>query len=364
MYKIPLYKPDITLLEKELVNKCLNDGWISSRGEFVSRFEDDFSHYLGCSHAIACCNGTVALHLALLALGIGPGDDVLVPSFTYIASVNAIKYVGANPVFIDINETDWQISVQDLLKKITPQTKAVIAVHLYGGACNLEDLGNICNEHSLFLIEDCAESIGALYRGRHTGTYGDISTFSFFGNKTITTGEGGMVVTQDPRLAALINKYKGQGLSDGQEYWHDVIGFNYRMTNICAALGVAQLTRIKDVCTAKRKLHSRYVAGLKNTPVTFQHHNDYVDPVHWLTVILVESQQKRDELRTILAKHGIETRPTFNPVHMMPPYSSNGSSILDMTQNVAFRGICLPSWPGLDDIEVDMICEIISKNVQ
>jgi perosamine synthetase len=198
--KIPLYQPNLAGREKEYVNQCLDSTWISSRGEFIGRFETQFARYVGASFATSVCNGTVALHLALLAVGIGPGDEVIVPTFTYIASVNTILQAGAKPVFVDSIEDTWQIDPEDVRRKIGPRTRAIMAVHLYGLPCDMGALTDICHAHKLLLIEDCAEGFGTFYKGRHVGTFGDISTFSFFGNKTITTGEGGMVVSNRPEI--------------------------------------------------------------------------------------------------------------------------------------------------------------------
>jgi perosamine synthetase len=258
MYKIPVYQPSLKGNEKKYVNECLDSTWISSKGKFVNQFENAFAEYVGVKHAATVSNGTVAIHLALLALGIGEGDDVIVPTLTYIASVNSIAYTGANPVFVDSLQDSWQIDPADVVKKITPRTKAIMAVHLYGHPCDMDALMEICKKHDLFLIEDCAEAIGTLYKGKHVGTFGDISTFSFFGNKTITTGEGGMVVTNDETLHDRSLHFKGQGLAKHRQYWHDVIGYNYRMTNICAAIGLAQLEQIEQVLIEKKK-SSRYL---------------------------------------------------------------------------------------------------------
>jgi len=200
MKKIPIYQPSLKGNEKKYVNDCLDSTWISSKGKYIPMFEENFAKYIGSKHATAVCNGTIALHLALLTLGIGPGDEVIVPTLTYIASVNAISYTGATPVFVDSVESTWQMDPDDVQKKITPKTKAIMAVHLYGHPCDLKKLQEIAKKNRLFLVEDCAEAIGTKYNGKHVGTFGDIAAFSFFGNKTITTGEGGMVVTNDKTL--------------------------------------------------------------------------------------------------------------------------------------------------------------------
>ena len=234
---IPVYRPDLSGNEKAYVNQCLDSTWISSRGEFIDRFQRTFAQRIGSANAIAVCNGTVAIHLPLVALGIGPGDEVIVPSLTYVAAVNAIRYVGATPVFADSDLRTWQIDPVDVEARITPRTKAILAVHLYGQACDMPTLCALARSKGLLVIEDCAEAFGTKIGDQHVGTFGDAASFSFFGNKTITTGEGGMVVLRDPATHRLALKLRGQGLADTREYWHDVVGYNYRMTNICAAIG-------------------------------------------------------------------------------------------------------------------------------
>lgn len=215
---IPIYQPALTGNEKKYVIDCLDSNWISSKGVYVENFEQMFAKQVGIKHAASVSNGTVALHLAMLALGIGEGDEVLVPSFTYIASVNCITYVGAKPVLVDSCPDTWQVNAKDIEKKITPKTKAIMAVHLYGGACDMDAIVKIAHKHQLYVIEDCAEAIGTLYRGRHVGTFGHIAAFSFYGNKTITTGEGGMVLTDDQTLADRVTHLRGQGLAAYRQY--------------------------------------------------------------------------------------------------------------------------------------------------
>ena len=223
---IPVYQPFLNGNEKKYVNECLDTSWISSKGEFVSEFESQFAKYIGSNYAVSVCNGTVAIHLALLALGIGPGDEVIVPSLTYIASVNAITYTGAVPVFVDSLQDTWQMNPEDILKKITTKTRAIMVVHLYGHPCEMDEICSIAKKYDIYIIEDCAEAIGSKYKGQMVGSFGDIAAFSFFGNKTITTGEGGMVVTNDQTLHDRASHFKGQGLAKYREYWHDVIGYN------------------------------------------------------------------------------------------------------------------------------------------
>lgn len=353
--RIPVYQPSLTGNEKKYVIECLDSSWISSKGKFISLFEEKFSDFIGIKYSISVCNGTVALHLALLALGIGKGDEVIVPTLTYIASVNSITYTGAEPVFADSLNDTWQIDPEDIRKKITPKTKAIMAVHLYGHPCEMSEILKICKEFNLFLIEDCAEAIGSKYEGKHVGTFGDIATFSFFGNKTISTGEGGMVVTNDETLYDRALHFKGQGLAKYRQYWHDVIGYNYRMTNICAAIGLAQLEQVQLFIAKKRQIADWYKELLKNTTYIFHQEKNNVFHSYWMCSILINDIKKRDSLREHLGNYGIETRPLFYPVHTMPMYSTKFQKH-KIAEDLGWRGINLPSYPDLSYDDIVFIC--------
>lgn len=356
--ELPVYRPSLSGREREYVNECLTTEWISSKGRFVPEFEDQFASRIGVGHATSVCNGTVALHLALVALGIGPGDEVIVPTLTYIASVNAITYTGAKPVFVDSLPDTWQMDPQDVKRKVTPHTKAVMAVHLYGHPCDMDALVKITKENGLFLVEDAAEAFGSKFRERYAGSFGDISCFSFYGNKTITTGEGGMVVTDDDTLYERSLHFKGQGLAKHREYWHDIIGYNYRMTNICAAIGLAQLEQADSFLKRKREIAHMYEEEL--TPLGLETHKESGDVTHsfWMCSVLVRSPADRTSLREFLHKAGIETRPVFYPVHTMPMYSTRYQRF-KVAENIGWRGINLPSFPGLTDDDVMYICDTI-----
>jgi perosamine synthetase len=358
--KIPVYQPMLTGNEKKYVNECLDSTWISSKGKFISLFEEKFASFLQVKHATTVSNGTVAIHLALIALGIGPGDEVIVPTLTYIASVNAIAYTGATPVFVDSSEQTWQINTDEIRQKITSKTKAILTVHLYGHSCDMDSIQAICKENNLFLVEDCAEAIGTKYKGKCVGSFGDISTFSFFGNKTITTGEGGMVVTNDETLHSRAVHYKGQGLAKHRQYWHDVVGYNYRMTNICAAIGLAQLEQVDFFIDKKRQIANWYKENLKSSSVSFHQEDKDVFHTYWMCTILVNEPSKRDLLMEELANHGIETRPMFFPVHTMPMYSAKFQRY-PVAENLGWRGINLPSYPALTEDQVKHICDIINN---
>lgn len=358
--KYPVYKPQLNGNEKKYVMECLDSTWISSKGKFITEFENKFAEYLGVNYAASVSNGTVALHVALLALGIGPGDEVIVPTFTYISSVNSIAYTGASPVFVDSDPAHWQMSIEDVKRKITPKTKAIMAVHLYGLTCEISELKKIANDNNLFLIEDTAEALGSEYENKKAGTYGDIATFSFFGNKTLTTGEGGMVITNDINLHEKSVRIKGQGLAKNREYWHDITGYNYRMTNICAAIGLAQLERVEEIIKLKRKIAGWYREELKKLPVVFHDEPDKrFFSTYWMISILAENETTRDRLRKLLSENGIETRPAFNPVHLMPMYIKDNYHF-PTAVDLAKRGMNLPSYPELNEEDVKFICKTIT----
>ena len=354
---IPVYKPHLGENEKKYVNDCLDSTWISSRGEYISRFENGFSEFLDVPAATSVANGTVALHLALHALGIGTGDEVIVPTLTYIASVNAIAYVGATPVFVDSLEDTWNVDPEDVRRKITPRTKVVMIVHLYGNPCAMAELQSLCAEHDLFLVEDAAEAFGSRYDGRSVGGFGHFSTFSFFGNKTITTGEGGMVTSNSVNLIERAAYLKSQSVSSTREYWHDEVGFNFRMTNICAAIGLAQLERAEEILANKKAINDWYVQYLDGTGLRFQREEACATSSYWMVTVLASTEAQRDGLRDHLKTHGVETRPMFYPAHRMPAFYSDAS--FPVAEQLSGRGMNLPSYPDLSESEVEMICGLI-----
>lgn len=357
---IPVYQPDLGGNEKKYVMECLDSTWISSKGRFISEFEESFARFCGVRHATSVCNGTVAVHLTLLALGVGPGDEVIVPSLTYVASVNAVGYVGATPVFVDSLPGTLQMDPDDVRRKISARTKAVMAVHLYGHPCDMDGLRDAIEGREIHLVEDCAEAIGTRYRDQHVGTFGEIAAFSFFGNKTITTGEGGMVVTDNTELFNLAKRFKGQGLAANAEYWHDLIGYNYRMTNICAALGLAQMERIESILERKRAVSVRYKDGLKGLPLTLHSAVGPVDHSYWMITVLLDEPGLRDDLRAALSKAGIETRPVFPLVHTMPMYRKENLR-LPNAERISHAGLNLPSYPDLSTEQIDYVCGEVTK---
>ena len=358
-YKIPLFTPYLNHKEKEYVLDCLKTNWISSKGKYIEKFEKKFSNYVNAKYAITVNNGTAALHLALLALNIKKGDQVIVPSFTYIAPVNAIKYVGADVSFIDSDLTTGQISEEDILKKINKKTKAIIIPHLYGYLCNLVNIKKICNKKKIFLIEDCAESFGSFYNKKHSGTFGDVGTFSFFGSKTITTGEGGMLITNNKTIAKKVFKLKTVGVvRNKNNYWHDIIGYNYRMTNICAAIGLAQLNRRSHILKNKKKVFLNYQKELSDMPLRFLKEIKRSNSSYWQIIIFVKDLITRNKLARFLENKKIETRTSFPLVHTMPMYKSK-NLLLSNAKKLAETGICLPSSASLSKKDIKYVCDQI-----
>lgn len=369
--KIPVYEPTLGEDEKQYVLECLEENWISSRGRFIDRFESQFADYVGIENAIAVTNGTVALHVAFAALGIGHGDEVICPTLTYIASANAIRYTGAEPVFVDCDRSSWQIDPEEIRRHIGPKTRAILVVHLYGQPAEMTSIRKVADEFNLKIVEDCAEAIGAKVGDHHVGTFGDVATFSFYGNKTISTGEGGMVVTPDSGLSDRIRHLKGQGLAKDRQYWHDVVGFNYRMTNIAAAIGCGQLNRIDATLQRKREIAIDYRERLSGI-FEFQGESPTTTHGYWMNCFLVSHEHQRESAREFLAERGVETRPVFYPIHTMPMYMAEDRTdrgVISLCEKdefsnskyIAACGINLPSHPSLTDEQVSYVCAALKE---
>ncbi|HLG03998.1 MAG TPA: aminotransferase class I/II-fold pyridoxal phosphate-dependent enzyme [Bacteroidia bacterium] len=347
-YRIPVMTPQLNGNELKYVTECITTGWISSQGAFVKQFEKTFGEYVGVPNAVAVSNGTVAIHLALEALGIGPGDEVIVPDLTFAASINAVIYTGATPVLADIDPETWTLSPESVRSLITTKTKAIMPVHLYGHPCHMDELMAIAKEKKLLVVEDCAEALGTLYKGRHVGTFGHAATFSFFGNKTITTGEGGMTLFNDPAVFEKAVVLRDHGMSKQKRYWHEYVGFNYRITNVQAAIGCAQLERLDEFVKAKRNMAAVYNEGLKKLDcITLPPETSWAFNGYWLYTCIVDPSAgvSRDELIAKLMKNGVETRPVFYPLHAMPPYLEyvKTGQTFPVSDSISQNGISLPS---------------------
>lgn len=362
---IPVAEPALVGNEKQYVMDCLDTGWISSAGEYVSRFEALLAQFCQVEQAVVCCNGTVALHLAVAALGIGPGDEVIVPSLTFIASANAVAYTGATPVLIDCDPDSWLISLDAVRQAITPKTRAIMPVHLFGHPAPMDELRAIADEHNLFLIEDAAEAIGATYKGRMAGGLGDVGTFSFYGNKIITTGEGGAVLTNDKALADKVRLLRGQGQDPKRRYWFIEMGYNYRMTNIQAAIGLAQLEKIDWHLARRREIGEWYkeLVAERLPNVQQQVEQPWAHHVYWLNsfVLPEDFPLTRDETMQALREHGIETRPFFYPLHTLPVYEGQSRFAQPNAESLALRGVSLPSSSLLTREDVEYVVDTLAS---
>jgi perosamine synthetase len=360
---IPISMPSMIGNEKKYVNEALETGWISSTGNFINRFEKDFSNYLNAPFAVSMSNGTTALVTALKALGVGLGDEVIVPTLTFGATANAVATAGADIVFADSANTSWNIDPEGIEKLITSKTKAIIAVHLYGHACNLMRIKELCDKYGLYLIEDCAEALGVEYRGSKVGTLGDIGTFSFFGNKNISTGEGGMCVTLNVDTDEKLRILRDHGMDPKKRYWHLEAGYNHRMTNLQAAIGTAQLENIKKLLKRRNQIYECYYNELANENFFL----DIAPPkscsfVNWLFPLCLSDScaDSKKLLMDYLQEKGIDTRSFFFPLHQMSAYSCPPG---DFPNATAFskRGLNLPTYYHLSDQSVRIICKHVRE---
>jgi len=357
---IPVARPALAGNERRYVEECLETTWISSIGRFIGLFEQSFARYCDVPHAIACNNGTSAVHLALLGVGVGPGDEVIVPALTFVATANAVRYCGARPVFVDSEPRTMNLDPSRIESRINERTRAIVAVHLYGHPADMDPILEIARRRGLFVIEDAAEAHGALYKGGRTGGLGDAAAFSFFGNKIVTTGEGGMVTTREASLAERIRLLRGQGMDPERRYWFPIVGYNYRMTNIQAAIGLAQIEQIGPKLEARTRLAAAYRQRLECLEdfLELPAAESWAHPVYWLyTVVLKDScPVERDELMAQLAGDGIETRPVFHPMHTLPPYRGSGGAY-PVAEKLARRGLSLPMHEMLSEEDLDFIAE-------
>jgi perosamine synthetase len=363
--RIPVAAPVLDGREAEYVAECMATEWISSNGRFIGAFESAFAEFCGVKHAIATNNGTTALHLALVALGIQPGDEVIVPTLTYIASANSVRYCDAVPVLVDSEPQTLNMDPAKVAAAITPKTRAIMPVHLYGHPVDMDPLLDLARKHDLFIVEDAAEAIGARYKGKRIGGHGNCATFSFFGNKIITTGEGGMVTTDDDELAAKLRLYRGQGMDPSRRYWFNVVGYNYRMTNIAAAIGLAQMERAEHHLARRSDLASAYrekLSGLAefiDLPVTA----NWATHSYWMYVVVLKDSVKksRDEVMAALDRENIETRPVFYPMHQMPPYFEERP--YPVADHLAARGINLPTHGRMTERDIDRVVAALRRAV-
>jgi perosamine synthetase len=368
---IPVCEPYLNGRELEYVTDAVRTGWISSSGKYVTAFEEKFAAYCGVAHGVAVCNGTIALHLALLALGVGKGDEVILPTFTMIASAFAVCYTGAKPVFVDADPDTWNIDVTKIEEKITPRTKVIMPVHIFGKMCEMDAIRALAEKYGLMVLEDAAEAHGAEYHGRKAGACSEVSAFSFFANKNITTGEGGMVLTDNKAFFDRARYFKNVcfPLDGPRNYRHDDIGYNYRMSNVVAAIGLAQVEKADEYRAMRIRNHQRYRKFLSDVPgIRFQAPPapDCVD-VCWMNTIVVDPAvygHGKDDLIAHLKEQGIDTRLLFTGMHRqkaMRDFGCDCSGDYPVCDWLTENGFYLPSGSNLQEAQIERICDVIRK---
>jgi perosamine synthetase len=368
MRRLPVASVDLGGQEERYVLDALRSSWISSTGAYLDRFEREFAALCGTRGALAVCNGTVALHLALLSMDLRPGDEVLVPSLTYVATANAVRYCGAEPVFVDVDPNTWCIDPVLLEGAITRSTKGIVAVHLYGHPADMDAIQRVADTHGLWVVEDAAESHGARYKGRPTGGLARAGAFSFYGNKLLTSGEGGALTVDDPSTLRRARALRGQGVDPDRRYFFPIVGYNYRLTNVAAAILCGQMERFDAILARRRAIFSAYRAALQGVPgIGFQPVAPWAEPSPWLFCVTVDEAAfgcSRDALAARLAKGGVETRPFFVPLHTLPPYrreSRARGDRLPRTERLAASGINLPTYNTLTDDDVAHVADSIRR---
>ncbi|RXM69161.1 LegC family aminotransferase [Clostridium tetani] len=363
---IPLCVPEVSGNEWEYIKDCLDTNWVSSAGSYVEKFERDFEVYIKAKRAVVTMNGTAALTLALRTLGIGEGDEIIVPSLTFISPVNTIKYVGAEPVFVDVCRDTYVMDSEKIEELITEKTKAIMPVHLYGHPIDMDRVMEIAKKYNLYVIEDATESLGSFYKDKPVGTIGDIGCFSFNGNKLITTGAGGMLVTNNDELGERAKFLSTQTkiVTENKGFYHPEIGYNYRMPNLLAAMGCAQLERIQEYIKAKKEHALLYDELLRDVKgISIPKEKSWAKNVYWLYSIIVEEDFPitRDQLIKKLWENKVETRPFFMPIHEMPPYKKCKHGDMSITLELNKKGLNLPSSVGLNKEDIVKICEAIKS---
>lgn len=357
---IYLYDPNINKKSKQRVQETLEKKWLSGNTPIVEEFESKFADFIDVKFALACSSGTTALHLANIVLNITHDNEVIMPSLSYIASANSVKYQHAEPVFVDIDRNTWQMNVNLIESRITKKTKAIMPVHLYGGIPNLFEIEKIADNNNLSIIHDSAESLGAKYNKKHAASFKDVAIHSFFPNKIITTGEGGMLLTNNKEIYEKAKLYSSQGLSGKEEYKHSVIGYNYRMTSLSAALGIEQIDEIELNVQKKFEILNHYKQKFNDYEIVFQENEENVESANWLVAILLNEKVDIRELQKYLYKNQVETRRIFKPIHSQDPYiKANNQNEYENSNFLYNNGICLPSYPGLTKKQVDQIGQLI-----
>lgn len=358
---IPWAKPTFYGKETMYLADALESTWISG-GRYINKFEEEFTQYNGSKCGITTSNGTTALQLALLGLGVGAGDEVIVPGFTFVAASNMVIEMGATPVYADIDALTWCIDPNSVENCISSKTKAIIPVHVYGNICDMDVLINLAEEHRLLIIEDAAEAAFSKYKGKYAGTFGDIGCFSFQATKTITMGEGGFVITPHEELYERMCIIRNHGMRKDKRYWHDVVGYNFRLTNLQAAVGCGQLENLDTIISQRQRVYRSYYKHLLNeVGITLQYFKPEVEPVVWTIAIKIDPNMfkgDRDFLIKSMLEVGIETRPGFYPFSVMPLYNAPS---LPISEDVGAHVISLPFFPSLTEEEIIFVCDYLKK---
>lgn len=363
--RFPVAEPSIGELEIKNIMQTLKTGWISSQGNYVTEFENLFKKYLGGGHCIAVSSGTTALQVAISSLGLGRNDEIILPNFTFAATINSIINAGCRPVLVDVEKETWTINLNEIKKKVTSKTKAIMPVHIYGQPYKIDEIKRFAQKKNLFVIEDCAEAVGAIYKKRLVGLDPDVSTFSFFANKTITTGEGGMVVFKDKKIADKARILINHGMSTKKKYYHDYVGHNFRMTNMQAAIGVGQIKRINSLLKLRKKIFQNYDKAFKQfKSVELLPKNNWSTNSYWLYTLIIKNidESKRDLLIKRLIEKGIECRPGFGPLNLMKPYKRYSDGKYPVSKMLSFRSISLPT-SDLTFLEQNYIIKIFKQEV-
>jgi perosamine synthetase len=366
--KFQVSRPSLVGREREYVLDAIHSGWISSTGPYIPRFEEAISRFLGVDECLTAVNGTAALHLACMALGLQPGDEVIVPTLTYIATASAVVYCGAIPIFVDSDPNTWNVTVEAVERAWTDRTVGVIAVHLYGLPAPVDHLRALCNGRGAWLIEDCAESLGASIRGIQSGRFGHAAAFSFYGNKIISTGEGGMLHLENRDLRLKARMLRNHGMDLQQRYWHPMIGYNYRMTNVAAAIGLGQAEQIDFHVGERQRIAERYMAYLAGANeegiLHFRKVPDGYRNANWLFSVVLDNggaQRRAKIAQTLLERFHIETRPFFVPMHKLPMYSSKIQ--LTTAEKLSAHGLNLPTYSGLKDQDIGYIADALLRTL-
>ena len=356
---IKLYEPKIYQEDIDLINKTLSENWISGNSPIVKDFEDKLKEFCGVKYCLSASSGTTALHLALLGSNIQKGDEVIVPSLSYIASANAVSYVQAKPIFVDVDRNTFQLDVSEIESKITDKTSAILPVHLYGVVPDLKEINNIANKYGLKIIHDAAEALGSIYENRHSVSFKDVGIVSFFPNKVITTGEGGALLTNDEEIYLKALKFRSQGLVENTDYVHDEIGYNYRISALSAALGYNQVDKIFKHIELKSKVFKKYKTELEKHGVRFQTIPNNVKSSYWLTVGIFENNINVAGLKDYLKDCNIETRRVFLPLHKQKPYLTPLTDNFPNSEYLYNQCLCLPSYPYIKDEILDYVIKKI-----